>query len=51
MNGTTDFVSLAGEVEERYRRYLKTTFFFRDRELRKSFDEALRDPSAFDTRM
>jgi hypothetical protein len=36
-----DFVRLAAEIEERYRRYLKTTFYFRDPELRASFDQAL----------
>ena len=34
-------VELAQEIEERYRRYLKTTFYFKDRELRTSFEEAL----------
>ena len=34
-------VQLAQEIEERYRRYLKTTFYFKDSELRKSFEEAL----------
>jgi hypothetical protein len=34
-------VQLAQEIEERYRRYLKTTFYFKDPELRKSFEEAL----------
>ncbi len=32
---------LAHEIEERYRRYLKTTFYFRDPQFRKSFEEAL----------
>lgn len=34
-------IELALEIEERYRRYLKTTFYFKDPELRKSFEEAL----------
>ena len=34
-------IQLAQEIEERYRRYLKTTFYFKDSELRKSFEEAL----------
>ena len=34
-------IELAQRVEERYRRYLKTTFYFKDPELRKSFEEAL----------
>ena len=33
---------LAHEIEERYRRYLKTTFYFRDPVLRDSFEDALR---------
>lgn len=36
-----DMVSLARQVEERYRRYLKTTFQFRDPDLRSSFEHAL----------
>ena len=36
-----DTIELAKLVEERYRRYLKTTFYFRDKELRTSFEEAL----------
>lgn len=36
-----DPVNLAEQVEERYRRYLETTFYFKDRDLRKSFQEAL----------
>jgi len=36
-----DPVKLAEQVEERYRRYLETTFYFRDRDLRKSFQEVL----------
>ena len=32
---------LAHEVAARYRRYLETTFYFRDPELRRSFAEAL----------
>jgi hypothetical protein len=38
----TDFVALAAQIEERYRRYLKTTFYLRDPELRESFDKTLR---------
>ena len=38
-----DFVALAAEIEERYRRYLQTTFYLRDPKLRASFDRALRD--------
>jgi len=34
-------VELAKRIEERYRRYLKTTFYFKDPELRKSFEEEL----------
>jgi len=34
-------IELAHEIEERYQRYLKTTFYFKDRELRDSFEEAL----------
>ena len=37
-----DFVKLSAEIEDRYRRYLKTTFYFRDPELRRSFDRALK---------
>ena len=36
-----DPVKLANQVEERYRRYLETTFYFKDPDLRKSFQEAL----------
>ncbi len=35
-------VRLAHEIEERYRRYLKTTFYFRNPVLRDSFEDALR---------
>jgi len=35
-------IKLAQEIEERYRRYLKTTFYFRDPALRTSFEDALR---------
>jgi len=35
-------ISLSREIEERYRRYLKTTFYFKDRVLRDSFEEALK---------
>lgn len=34
-------IELASQVEERYRRYLKTTFYFKDPELRRSFEQAL----------
>lgn len=34
-------IKLAKEVEERYRRYLQTTFYFRDPVLRASFEKAL----------
>ena len=34
-------IELAREIEERYRRYLKTTFYFKDPKLRVSFEEAL----------
>jgi hypothetical protein len=37
-----NLVELAADIEERYRRYLATTFYFRDPRLRSSFDEALR---------
>lgn len=33
---------LAHEIEERYRRYLQTTFYFKDPGLRHSFEDALR---------
>jgi len=36
-----DPISLAKTIEERYKNYLKTTFFFKDPLLRKSFEEAL----------
>jgi len=35
-------VQLSREIERRYRQYLSTTFYFRDPELRASFEEALR---------
>lgn len=38
-----DYVQLATEIEERYRRYLRTTFYIRDPELRASFHKALRE--------
>ena len=41
MNLTTDPLTLAQMVQERYRRYLKTMFYFRDPELRASFESAL----------
>ena len=34
-------VELAEEVEQRYRRYLKTTFYFKDPDLRASFEKVL----------
>lgn len=34
-------IEVAREIETRYQRYLKTTFYFKDRELRDSFEEAL----------
>ncbi|GFP27669.1 hypothetical protein HKBW3S43_00319 [Candidatus Hakubella thermalkaliphila] len=34
-------IELAREIEERYQRYLKTTFYFRDPDLRASFEDAL----------
>ena len=34
-------ITLAQQIEERYRRYLKTTFYFKDPVLRASFEEAL----------
>jgi hypothetical protein len=34
-------ITLSREVEERYRRYLQTTFYFKDPVLRRSFQEAL----------
>src|SRR5579883_1568209 len=34
-------ITLAKEIEERYRRYLKTTFYFKDPLLRASFEGAL----------
>lgn len=36
-----DHIELSREVEERYRRYLKTTFYFKDPQFRASFEEAL----------
>ena len=36
-----DPINLAKQVEERYKRYLETTFYFKDQVLRKSFKEAL----------
>lgn len=37
-----DPVELSREIEERYLRYLQTTFYFKDPCLRRSFEEALR---------
>jgi superfamily II DNA/RNA helicase len=34
-------IELARKIEERYRRYLKTTFYFKDPDLRVSFEDAL----------
>lgn len=36
-----DAIEIAKLIEERYRRYLSTTFYFKDPELRKSFEDAL----------
>ncbi len=36
-----DVVVLANKIEDRYRQYLKTTFYFRDSVLRTSFGDAL----------
>lgn len=36
-----DPVNLSKQVEERYKRYLETTFYFKDLDLRKSFQEVL----------
>jgi len=35
-------IELARQIEERYRRYLKTTFYFKDPDLRVSFEDALK---------
>lgn len=35
-------IELGREIEERYRRYLETTFYFKDLILRESFEEALK---------
>ncbi len=40
-NYQVDLINLAKQVEERYKRYLETTFYFKDPDLRKSFQEAL----------
>jgi len=34
-------IELAQTIENNYRRYLQTTFYFKDRELRESFEKAL----------
>lgn len=34
-------IELASEIEKRYRRYLETTFYFKDPQLRRSFEHAL----------
>ena len=36
-----NLIELAEQVEERYRRYLETTFYFKDPDLRKSFRDCL----------
>jgi superfamily II DNA or RNA helicase len=36
-------IELASSIDERYQRYLKTAFYFRDHVLRDSFEHALRD--------
>ncbi|HWP47353.1 MAG TPA: DEAD/DEAH box helicase [Candidatus Limnocylindrales bacterium] len=36
-----DLITLSQRIEERYRHYLKTTFYFKDPDLRASFEEAL----------
>ncbi|MEW6047224.1 MAG: DEAD/DEAH box helicase [Bacillota bacterium] len=38
-----DPIAIANEVEERYRRYLETTFYFRDPDFRRTFKKALRE--------
>ena len=38
-------IHLAQQIEERYRSYLKTTFYFKDRLLNASFEEALESGS------
>jgi len=35
-------IELSQEIEDRYRRYLETSFYFKDPELRQSFDKALK---------
>jgi len=40
-NVRSDPIALAHEVHNTYKRYLRTTFYFRDPELRRSFEEAL----------
>lgn len=37
-----DMIALSNLIEERYRRYLKTTFYFKDPDFRASFEEALK---------
>lgn len=39
-------INLAQQIEERYQRYLKTTFYFKDPLLRASFEEALQSDRA-----
>ena len=36
-----DLISLSKIIEQRYRQYLQTSFYFKDKDLRKSFEEAL----------
>ena len=36
-----NLIHLANKVEERYKRYLETTFYFRDPQLRNFFQDAL----------
>ena len=43
MTDRRDVCSWPEFIRERYESYLKTSFFFRDRDLRRSFREALRD--------
>jgi len=40
-NYQVDLINLAKQVEERYKRYLETTFYFKDPDLRRSFRECL----------
>lgn len=38
-----DVIALSKKVEEQYRRYLQTTFYFKDPILRTSFEQALQE--------